>query len=321
MPLRGGAQEEGVRCRLKKGGEIFEVLCHAAKVELFREGAASMEDVLITHKGEIFKDISKGDHQSTTEIEKAFGHADFSKAVEEILLKGDFQLSTAERKRKTEEKLVQIVTYIAVTYIEPKTNLPIPRTRIENGIETLKGLKIEPFRSTSTQAEEIAKKLKELFPMIKNEVFGKVTVSLDLAGTTSGALHASGACKVYKDDYTDEAYFAEISWSAHDYSRLIAELTKATGGQYELVQETSEMTSAEMAAQVLNLLAVLVQQYKYYNSTNTDVSTQIIRRQAMGAQKTRKDMMRGKKRKQRLEARSATASAQNPLGWTNKKAA
>jgi hypothetical protein len=50
MPLRGGAQEEGVRCRLKKGGEIFEVLCHAAKVELFREGAAQMEDVLITHK-------------------------------------------------------------------------------------------------------------------------------------------------------------------------------------------------------------------------------------------------------------------------------
>jgi ribosome maturation protein SDO1 len=275
-------------------------------------------------KGEIFKDISKGDHQSTTEIEKAFGHADFSKAVEEILLKGDFQLSTAERKRKTEEKLVQIITYIAVTYIEPKTNLPIPRTRIENGIETLKGLKIEPFRSTSTQAEEIAKKLKELFPMIKNEVFGKVTVSLDLAGTTSGALHASGACKVYKDDYTDEAYFAEISWSAHDYSRLIAELTKATGGQYELVQETSEMTSSEMAAQVLNLLAVLVQQYKYDNSTNTDVSTQIIRLRAMGAmgaQKTRKDMMKGKKRKQRLEARSATASAQNPLGWTNNKAA
>ena len=160
--------------------------------------------------------------------------------------------------------------------------------------------------------------------MIKNEVFGKVTVSLDLAGTTSGALHASGACKVYKDDYTDEAYVAEISWSAHDYSRLIAELTKATGGQYELVQETSEMTSSEMAAQVLNLLAVLVQQYKYDNSTNTDVSTQIIRLRAMGAmgaQKTRKDMMKGKKRKQRLEARSATASAQNPLGWTNKKAA
>jgi len=159
-PLRGGAagaissekRTEGVRCRLKKGGVIFEVLCHTAKVELFREGAAAQADVLIAP--DLFKDIKTGDRPSVEEVEHAFGHADMDKAVEEVLLKGDFQLSTAERRQKTDEKLQAIIQFIASNYMEPRTNLPIPRTRIENGIETLKGLKVEPFRSTGSQAEE-----------------------------------------------------------------------------------------------------------------------------------------------------------------------
>ena len=159
-PLRGGAagaissekRTEGVRCRLKKGGATFEVLCHTAKVELFREGAAAQADVLIAP--DLFKDIKTGDRPSAEEVEHAFGHADMEKAVEEVLLKGEFQLSTAERRKKTDEKLQAIIQFIASNYMEPRTNLPIPRTRIENGIETLKGLKVEPFRSTGSQAEE-----------------------------------------------------------------------------------------------------------------------------------------------------------------------
>jgi ribosome maturation protein Sdo1 len=159
-PLRGGAagaistekRIEGVRCRLKKGGATFEVLCHTAKVELFREGAAAQADVLIAP--DLFKDIKTGDRPSAEEVEHAFGHADMDKAVEEVLLKGEFQLSTAERRKKTDEKLQAIIQFIASNYMEPRTNLPIPRTRIENGIETLKGLKVEPFRSTGSQAEE-----------------------------------------------------------------------------------------------------------------------------------------------------------------------
>ena len=159
-PLRGGAvgvisnekKTEGVRCRLKKGGTTFEVLCHTAKVELFREGAAAQAEVLVAP--DLFKDIKTGDRPSADEVEKAFGHADLDKAVEEVLLKGELQLSTAERRKKTDEKLEAIKNFIATNYMEPKTNLPIPRTRIENGIETLKGLKVDAFRSTATQAEE-----------------------------------------------------------------------------------------------------------------------------------------------------------------------
>ena len=91
-PLRGGAvgvisnekKTEGVRCRLKKGGTTFEVLCHTAKVELFREGTAAQAGVLVAP--DLFKDIKTGDRPSADEVEKAFGHADLDKAVEEVLL-------------------------------------------------------------------------------------------------------------------------------------------------------------------------------------------------------------------------------------------
>ena len=100
------------------------------------------------------------------------------KAIEEILRKGDFQLSTAERKQKVDEKRAQIIAFIAQNYMEPKTARAIPQTRIENGMEQIKGLKIDPFRSAATQADEICKKLKDMFPMVKNEVYGTVSVPL-----------------------------------------------------------------------------------------------------------------------------------------------
>ena len=166
----GGAAESGVLCRLKKGGAHFEVLCRAAQIERFREGSvASRDDVLMSP--ELFKDAKRGERPSADEICSAFGDADASKAINEVLLKGDCQLSTAERRKKTEEKRAEIVTFIASNFMQPQTLHPIPRTRIENGMEQIKGLKIDPFRSAATQAEEISKKLKDMFPLVKNEVF------------------------------------------------------------------------------------------------------------------------------------------------------
>ena len=77
-----------------------------------------------------------------------------------------------------DEKRAQIIAFIAQNYMEPKTARAIPQTRIENGMEQIKGLKIDPFRSAATQADEICKKLKDLFPMVKNEVYGTVSVPL-----------------------------------------------------------------------------------------------------------------------------------------------
>jgi len=77
------------------------------------------------------------------------------------------------------------------------------------------------------------------------QVFGTLTVPVQLAAKTTGALHSSAACKVIRSDYTDEAFVAEISWLANDYKRLVAELAKSAGGQYELRQELGECTKRD----------------------------------------------------------------------------
>ena len=167
---------------------------------------------------------------------------DMEKVVSEMLLKGDFQLSTAERKKKTEEKRAQIIAFIAQNYMEPKTYLPIPRTRIENGIESIKGLKIDPFRSEKTQAEELVKRLKDLFPLVKNEVFGKLSIPLHLAASISSSLRASNACSILKEQWGEEAYEANVSWMANDYDSLVAHLKRCTGGQFELKHDMTDVT-------------------------------------------------------------------------------
>ena len=67
--------------------------------------------------------------------------------VDLVLEKGEFQLTVAERKKKTEEKTSQIVTFIVTHFVEPKTNRNIPPDRVRNAFDQIKGLKIDPFRS------------------------------------------------------------------------------------------------------------------------------------------------------------------------------
>ena len=53
---------------------------------------------------------------------------------------------------------------------------------------------------------QIGKRLKEQFPMIKNEVFGRVSVEMHLGAATAAMIHSANACRLVKDDYTDDAY-------------------------------------------------------------------------------------------------------------------
>ena len=53
---------------------------------------------------------------------------------------------------------------------------------------------------------QIGKRLKEQFPMIKNEVFGRVSVEMHLGAAIAAMIHSSNACHLIKDDYTDDAY-------------------------------------------------------------------------------------------------------------------
>ena len=76
----------------------LEIICNQGSIEAYREGKSCLDDTLITQ--EIYKDAKKADRASEADIVEVFQHKDMSKALDEIIKKGDYQISTAERKKK-----------------------------------------------------------------------------------------------------------------------------------------------------------------------------------------------------------------------------
>ena len=76
----------------------LEIICNQGSVEGYRAGKISLDDTLVTR--EIYKDAKKADRASEADILGVFQHKDMSKALDEIIKKGNYQLSTAERKKK-----------------------------------------------------------------------------------------------------------------------------------------------------------------------------------------------------------------------------
>ena len=73
-----------------------------------------------------------------------------------IVLKGEVQLSAAERKEKMDKKRAEVLDHIHKYTLDPKTNLPHPMVRIENAISQLK-VKIDSELPADKQAMEILK--------------------------------------------------------------------------------------------------------------------------------------------------------------------
>lgn len=55
-----------------------------------------------------------------------FGDISNEEMLKQIIMKGDYQESTKERKEKVEQKRKEIINYIHKYYIDPKTKVPHP---------------------------------------------------------------------------------------------------------------------------------------------------------------------------------------------------
>lgn len=53
-------------------------------------------------------------------------------------MKGELQLTAAERQEKVRKKRAEIVNYIHKYYIDPKTKLPHPIARLDGAIDDVK---------------------------------------------------------------------------------------------------------------------------------------------------------------------------------------
>lgn len=165
--------------RLKTNGEMLEIVINPDEAVEFKTAVESRENEDIPEVGEpsiseivksehVFHDASKGELASEHFLQEVFGTIDFLKVAEQILLRGEIQLTAEHRKRIRDAKLKKIINIIHRNAIDPTTNLPHPVARIETAMENIH-FNLDEYRSAEDLVEEVMHKLRPILP-IKFEV-------------------------------------------------------------------------------------------------------------------------------------------------------
>jgi ribosome maturation protein SDO1 len=149
--------------RMKKAGEIFEIVIDPDLASAYREGKGSdVREVL--HAEFIFNDAKKGIKASEESLETAFHTKDPLQVAAILLKEGELQLTAEYRDKKREEKKRKIIEIIHINAIDPKSGLPHPVTRIENAFEEAK-VHVDENKRAEDQVKTIIDQLRPILPI------------------------------------------------------------------------------------------------------------------------------------------------------------
>ncbi|MFO8110687.1 MAG: ribosome assembly factor SBDS [Thermoplasmata archaeon] len=192
--------DEYVIARFRSKGENFEILIKPEAVESFR-GGRDIDMLENMPVDKIFSDAKKGEEVSTDVLKDIFETTDVEKVAEEILDRGDVQITTEQRRKRQEQKRKEIVNRIVRNSMNPQTGTPHPPNRIENAMNEAQ-VHIDPFKPVSMQMDEVVDRIRGLIPLSFNKLEMSVKVRGDLYGKLYGELKSMGT--IVKEDWLQD---------------------------------------------------------------------------------------------------------------------
>jgi len=182
--------EDAVIARWETQGSRFEVLVDPAAVQDLKDG----KDVDLADKlalEHVFKDAKKGDKISEEHLERTFHTRDIGAIAKQIVLKGEVQVTTDQRRQLQETKRRQVVATIARNAMNPQTGAPHPPARIEAAMAEAK-VHIDPFRPVDAQVQEVLDKLRPLIPIRLDVVKVRIRLPAQHYPRVSGDIKSLG---------------------------------------------------------------------------------------------------------------------------------
>jgi ribosome maturation protein SDO1 len=216
--------------RITRDGEHFEILVKPQQALDYRMGRkTSMSELLAIDT--IFTDANKGTKASEEKLKKAFGTLDALAIAETIITKGQLQLTTDQRHQLIEAKRKQIIAFIARNAVDPKTNMPHPRMRIEQAMDKIH-YSIDPFTEAEEQAKDILKLLRPILPIRMENVNVEIRIPTEFAARAYGSVKGYGTIR--KDEWrADGSWHGVIEMPAGSYAPLLEKLGEITRGTAE----------------------------------------------------------------------------------------
>lgn len=173
--------------RLKKEGVNYEIIVDSEAAIKAKKGEASINEAILVNK--IFKDAHKGDVSGN--LEEVFGTDDVTEIANEIIKKGEIQLSEEYRKKITDQKKNQVLEAITTKAVDPSTHYPVPRQRIELALEQAK-YKIRYERTVEEQVKELMNLLPTVMPVSFKELMLSITSPPQFIGQVFSIVKSAG---------------------------------------------------------------------------------------------------------------------------------
>ncbi|MFW6046212.1 MAG: ribosome assembly factor SBDS [Candidatus Woesearchaeota archaeon] len=222
--------------RLKKFGDTFEVLADIDKLMEVRsqlkrdkitkeEFIDDLDEIIASYN--IFKDSKKGLKASGLE---RFEKENKDEIIFEILIDGEMQIPAEHKRRLIKNKRKQIVDDILENSINPKTDTPHPKTRIESALDEVK-FKINEHKSVDEHVEEALNKIKRIIPI----QYGKTKIRIVLPAKYSSKYYSSVTRlgKVINEIWADDG-------------SLLVDLEIPKGKKKEVISKASSLCSGEL---------------------------------------------------------------------------
>ncbi|HEX2615503.1 MAG TPA: ribosome assembly factor SBDS [Nitrososphaera sp.] len=217
--------------RLTLDGDKFELLVKPDPALEYKLGKrADISSVLVSD--EIYTDANKGSRASSEKMTKHFKTTDAAEIAKQIILRGELNLTTDQRRKMVEEKRKQIVQFINRSFVDPKTHLPHPIMRIEAAMDEAR-VPIDPFKKAEDQAKIIIDSLRKILPLKSETVKLTVTVPAQFAAQSYSVLKATGDLKG-EEWLSDGSLRAILEMNASIKGQFLDRLGSATKGSAQV---------------------------------------------------------------------------------------
>lgn len=174
-------------------GSKFEILVKPDPALEYRMGKRKdISSILVSD--EIYSDSGKGTRAPSEKLQKAFQTQDSMEIAEKIMQKGDMSLTTAQRRKMTDDKRRQIVEFIAKTYVDPRSHLPHPPLRIEQALKAAR-VSVDPQKEASEQIKEIVERVRSIIPLKSENMSLVIGIPAQFVGPSYAVLKSNGSLR------------------------------------------------------------------------------------------------------------------------------
>lgn len=171
--------------RLRSGKLTFETVVDLENTLKLKKGE-KVDMANVIRDNEVYLDQKKGMRAGSAELKNVFGTTEFQKIVEQIIKKGNLEITQEFREEALEARKKQVIDFLSKNSVDSRTGRSFTSDILERAIREA-GIRIEN-QPVERQISSIVEKLRVIIPIKIETKKIKIKIPASYAGKTYGLI-------------------------------------------------------------------------------------------------------------------------------------